>query len=711
MVQRRARVARPAKPFDLAPSLAGSWAGFLLRGILILTGLASLPGVADAADSGATKAAPAGSGAPVSGGGGGDDFTGMKLEDLMKVEVPVVYSASKHEQKITEAPSAVTIVTSDEIKKGGYRTLNDILSNVRGFYVTSDRIYSYIGVRGVSRPGDYGGRILIAVDGHRTNEPIYDSTFSGTEGLIDVDMIERVEVIRGPGSSLYGNNAFFGVINIITRQGRSMNWGEVSGTIASRETYTARLRVGHQFTNGVEFIASASFQDSQGYEKLRYPEYSGINGGVAEDLDTDRNMRFFASVSYEGFTLSGAYSERKKENPSAAYGVVFNERPAFVYDQPAFVELKYAREFDHDWSLLGRVFFNHYHFDADYVYDYSGAGNPANYVVNRDIADSQAVGGEVQVSKKLFDKHRLTVGGEFRDDVRLNLKNFDVADGTTYLDTNQDADNYGFYGQGEFLLAQPLLLNAGVRYDHLQNFGGTVNPRAALIYNPWKETSFKALYGQAFRAPNVFEFGYLSPTYDPNPDLKPETIRTYELVWEQGFAQYYRFTASGFYNQIHDLVTREVTPADHYIFRNSASVDVLGAEAELEARFPGGWRARASYTFANAIDNATDERLSNSPEHVGKFGLIAPLYKDKVFANFEVQAMSSRLTPRRETVNGFATCNVTLFSRELIKNLDVSASIYNLFDTRYEDPVSVDFKQRAIQQDGRSFRFKLTYKF
>ena len=701
-----------AKPRRLAPSLSGSWAGIFLRGILLLLGLTALVGSgAEAPAAGTIAKATTSPGAPAPEVMAGDDFTGMKLEDLMKVEVPVVYGASKHEQKITEAPSAVSIVTADEIKKNGHRTLKDVLNSVRGFYVTYDRIYSYIGVRGVNRPGDFGGRILITIDGHRMNDPIYDSALSGTEAFLDVDLIDRVEVIRGPGSSLYGNNAFFGVINIITRKGRSVNWGEASASILSGETYGGRFTVGHQFTNGVEFLVSGSIQESQGDTRLKYSEYSSINGGVAEDLDYDRNARLFASVSYEGFTLSGGYSERKKGNPSAAYAVVFNERPAFVFDQPAFAELKYAHEFENDWSFLGRAFYNYYHFDADYVYDYGGVGNPADYTVNRDIAESHAVGGEIQITKKLLDKHRLTFGGEIRNDVSLTLKNFDVASGATYLDANEDADNYGFYGQGEFLLATPLVFNAGVRYDHLKKFGGTVNPRAALIYTPWKDTTFKALYGQAFRAPNVFEFGYLSPTYDANPNLKPETIRTYELVWEQGFARYYRFTASGFYNQIDDLVTRETTSANHLIFLNSDSVNVAGAETELEALFPGGWRARVSYTFANAIVSKTNDRLSNSPQHVGKFGIIAPIFKEKIFASAEVQAMSSRQTARGDTVDGFAVCNLTLFSQNLLKNLEASVSLYNVFDTHYEHPVSVDFRQKAIEQEGRSFRFKLTYKF
>ena len=123
----------------------------------------------------------------------------LDLEDLAALQVQTVYGASKHEQKVSEAPSDVTIVTADEIKKFGYRTLADILRSVRGFYVTSDRGYSFIGVRGVNRPGDFGGRVLINIDGHRLNDPLFDSAPADTDFPLDVDLIERVEVIRGTG--------------------------------------------------------------------------------------------------------------------------------------------------------------------------------------------------------------------------------------------------------------------------------------------------------------------------------------------------------------------------------------------------------------------------------------------------------------------------------------------------------------------------------
>ena len=155
-----------------------------------------------------------GSGFSARGADDSPDLTKLKslsIDEIMEINIPTVYGASKHDQKITDAPSSVTIVTREEIQAYGHRTLADILRSVRDFYVSDDRNYGYIGVRGINRPGDFGGRILLLVDGLRLNDPIYDSTAVLTDFPIDVDLIERVEVIRGPGSALYGNNAFVAV--------------------------------------------------------------------------------------------------------------------------------------------------------------------------------------------------------------------------------------------------------------------------------------------------------------------------------------------------------------------------------------------------------------------------------------------------------------------------------------------------------------------
>ena len=147
----------------------------------------------------------------------------LSIEQLMEIPVETVYGASKYEQKVTQAPSSITIVTADEIKKFGYRTLADVLRGVRGLYVSDDRNYSYLGLRGFLRPGDYNTRILMMIDGHRMNDNVYDGAYFSREAMLDVDLIDRVEVIRGPSSSIYGSSAFFGIVNVITKRGGEMS--------------------------------------------------------------------------------------------------------------------------------------------------------------------------------------------------------------------------------------------------------------------------------------------------------------------------------------------------------------------------------------------------------------------------------------------------------------------------------------------------------
>jgi outer membrane receptor for ferrienterochelin and colicins len=143
----------------------------------------------------------------------------LSLEDLLKLKVETVFGASRVVQEITHAPASVSVITREEIRTHGYRTLADVLRNVRGFYVTNDRNYSYVGVRGFARPGDYNCRVLVLVNGHRLNDTIFEGALLGTESPLDVALFERVEVIRGPSSSVYGTSAFFGVVNLVTRPG------------------------------------------------------------------------------------------------------------------------------------------------------------------------------------------------------------------------------------------------------------------------------------------------------------------------------------------------------------------------------------------------------------------------------------------------------------------------------------------------------------
>src|SRR5258708_24355371 len=184
----------------------------------------------------------------------GPDLTKLSLADLIKVQIETGYGASKFGQNVTRAPASVTIVTVDEIQKYGYRTLADLLRSVPGFYVSYDPQDAYIGRRGISRPSDYNTLVLILIDGHRVNENVYDGTYIDGEFVLDFDLIDRVEIIRGPGSSLYGTDAFFAVINIFTKRGRDLKGTKVSLSAGGQQSYQGLVRYGRQFTNSLYLL-------------------------------------------------------------------------------------------------------------------------------------------------------------------------------------------------------------------------------------------------------------------------------------------------------------------------------------------------------------------------------------------------------------------------------------------------------------------------
>lgn len=630
------------------------------------------------------------------------------LEELMQMELPPVNSASKHDQKPSDAPASVSIVTASQIKYYGYRNLADVLASVRGFFVGSDRNYNYVGLRGFNRPGDFNGRTLFLVDGHRMNENIFDGAVIET---LDVDVIDRVEVIRGPSSSLYGSSAFFGVVNIITKRGRNYNGIEASFDAGSFDAYKGRLSYGKQFTNGVELALSGSYLDKAGPSRLFYPEFDdpANNNGVATHRDYEKVGNFLTTISYGDFTLQGAYDWREKGIPTASYGTVFNDPRSRTIDEQAYVDLKYQHKFADEWDVLARASFNHYRFEENYPVE--SAAPPPPTVLNKDDVLGQWAGAELQVSRKIWDRHTLTVGSEYRENYRQDQLNFDVSPRVNYADDRRSSRIWAFYGQGEFALLTNLVLNAGVRYDHYDEFDGTVNPRVALIYHPWEPTTFKLLYGEAFRAPNAFEAFFESPAFQSNPSLKPETIRTYELVFEQELPHHFYFTTSGYYYEINDLISQTVAPDGRNVFENLDQVEARGVELELERRLPGEMRGRISYAFQRAENSQTGEELSNSPRHLVKANLIVPLYEDKLLAGLELQYSSNVKTLAGNRADSYWLVNATLFSQKLVKGLEASASVYNLFDQRYGYPGGSEHIQDVIPQDGISFRVKLTYRF
>ena len=645
-----------------------------------------------------------------------DDLSDLSLEQLMQVKVEKVVTASRFSQRVTEAPASMSVITSDDIRKYGYRTLADVLRSVPGLYVSNDRNYSYLGVRGFSRPGDFNSRILLQIDGHRLNDNIFDTAAIGTEFPLDIDLIDRIEFMRGPGSSLYGSNAFFGVINIITRTSEDVK-REFSASTARYNTWSGRASYGVSSDSGLDVLLSGTLYDSSGQSSLYFPEFaSAPGGGYSHHSDYDSSKSAYARVSLSDFTLTGLFGSRKKGIPTGAFGTVFNDPDARTIDERGYLDLSYRKSYSDSLEVSARLFYDHYGFDGVYITDNGDSTSTRNL----DTALGSWWGAESVVSLKPLTDHTLSFGAEFRHNLAQNQKNIDVAPAVTNLDDRRNSVNWGLFAQDEYHLLKPLRVTVGVRYDNYDTFNA-INPRAGLVYTPAETTALKLLYGEAFRAPNAYERFYQDGGNSSvgNPDLKPEKIKTIDVIWEQYFLDNYRSSLGGFYYRVTDLISQTTNGANKLIYRNIEQAEALGVALSLEGTWQNGSKGRLSYNWQQATDVNSGALLSNSPRHLAKANMSIPLFRQQLFVSPELQYASPRLTLDGTRTNDPVTANLTLFSRDLgFKGLEASASIYNLFNVHTQDVAGEEHQQQpnlppllTILQDGINFRFKLSYRF
>ena len=627
----------------------------------------------------------------------------MSLDELLTVKVQTVTSAAKYEQPTALAPASVTIVTDRDIQLNGYRNLAEVLGSVRGFYSTYDRNYHYLGIRGFNRPGDYNSRVLLLIDGHRVNDVVFDGAPIGNDGYLDVDLIDRIEVVRGPGSAVYGSSALFGVVNVITRRGRDLNGAEAAFTAGALDTYQGRFSFGRQLTNGVEFLLSGTVRETAGQPRLNFP-----GAGTAVGLDGESGRSLFGKLGFAGVELTGGFESRTKQIPTASYGTDFNTPGTATRDDRGFADLKYARRWEAPGAdLLARVYYDYDRYRGTYIY--SG-------VRNVDPAQGQRWGAELQVSKDLWERHKLSAGLDFRRSFQIQQENYTETPFALNLSDQRQSTVISPYVTSEWELRTNLHFHAGARLDYYDQNTHSANPRLGLVWQPASATVLKALYGTAFRAPNAYELyytdGYL--TQKPAVNLRPETVDTYELVWEQSLGRRWQFSTSGYFYRINNAIRQDPDPADGLLmYRNAGRDTGRGLETELAYKAEQGFQSRLSYALQTTEDRMAGGTLSNSPRHLARWHNTLPLYQDKVFLSTELTFTSpvQTMPTAAGRVGEYWLLNSTLYTRELARGWSASVSVYNLLDRRYGHAVGDEIRFGQIMQDGRSFQFKLSVRF
>jgi outer membrane receptor protein involved in Fe transport len=636
------------------------------------------------------------------------DLTTLPLEALLDMEV---FSASRFAQKTSEAPSSVTVITAEEIRAYGWRTLADVVRSVRGLYVSYDRNYSYVGARGFQRPGDYNTRFLLLVDGNRINDAVYDQAPVGGEFPLELDLVERIEFVPGPGSSVYGSNALFGVINVITRSGRALPDTRVAleagqfGMRKASASHAVRTEAGLGLLFGASRYSSSG-QD-QYYREFDTPDQ---NHGLARGLDYERGTRVYARASYGPFTVALLAADRVKGVPTASFEQTFDDPRSRTDDRQTYLSFGY-RDFAGPHEELNlRLLSGRYDSIGDYI------ERDANRTLERDGSRARWWSGEVRVVSTRWNGHKIVAGADIERDTRLAQFAYDLAPYLLHLDDLRHGQRTGVYLQDEWALTPALLLDLGLRRDHNSGLAPVNSPRAALIWQLSPQSTFKAIHGKAFRAPNSYEKFYAfagDGGQEANPALAEENVASSELVFVHQLGENARLTATAFRNAVGGLITLGENPAGGLArFDNAGPVRAHGMEFEYERRWRSGAMLRASYSMASVSEAQEMPGMPVAPvapTRLGKLNLALP-FAQRWHAGFEAQYVGQR-HHGGETAAAFWLANLHLASARLPGGADLSVSIYNLFDKSYADPGAPEHRQPWLAQDGRSLRLGLSYAF
>lgn len=638
----------------------------------------------------------------------------ISLELAREAEVSAVSRAA---QRVEEAPSSVTIIGQQELRQMGYPTIAEAVRGVRGIYLSDDRSYSTIGVRGFSRPGDYGNKVLILYDGHPYNDNILYQSFPGFEGRTDLEDVDRIEVVRGPGSALYGTGAFFGVINVVTHGRDQNNRLEIGASAVEYSMQRGRVMAYHRLGKDSGVWASVSGGRGAGRD-FYFQEYlndpSGLDGN-ARGVDDTKLGTATGRVWWKDLTLQWLWHYRRKTLPTAEYETLFGDSRSFFKDQRGYLEARFEPKLGKEVQSLTRAHGNVYLFESGAPYDDADGGLALESYVG------QWVGLEQRFVLQPMQALTLTLGAEGQRHFRASMKGED--DSGVYLPDERNSYLVGgAYAVADAELGKKLRAHVGARYDAFVwdfSFGevsrSAFNPRAALIALPYDSGVTKLLGGSAFRAPSVYEIFYQSAVQAPSPNLEPERVVSGELEHTHRFSAAVTGTASVFANYVTGLVVGrgQGTDTDPLVLVNSSSpVLTTGAEAEVRREYRDGWMVGAQYSLQRSeyVDNDAElRRLPNSPTHLAAVKGAVPIVGRSIMAMSRLTLESGRYDrhettgdPRQRRTDGAVTWDLVLSGEVMAGKVRYNLGAYNIADWHQSVPVSGEFRMLTLPQAGRT---------
>jgi outer membrane receptor protein involved in Fe transport len=634
------------------------------------------------------------------------DLTSLTLEQLLGLRVE---GAALHPQSLRDAPASVTVITADDIYKYGYRTLGEALASVRGFTLNNNRSYESVGVRGFNLPWDYGSRILVMVNGHNMADHVFDSMLWFGDGFpVDMHLVKQIEIIRGPSSALYGSNGEFATINIITTPPQEAGPPSLSTELGSFGEKKAQMMATVPISKRANLLLSGTVFNDSGESPLYFPglDTPETNHGLAVNMDGQKGYHFFANLTWRNWNITAVLSNRDQIQPVSWGDTVFNDRGTHLDETANYVEAAYTREFERG-TLRWRTYYDQDRLRGRFDYPLSSGGDSGLLVEdNRTASDSDWIGTQLTYRFDVARIGTLTAGAEAEIDTRVSQSSQDVSPvPMEFVNIDRGDKTYALFLQDERRLSRYWTLDLGVRWDGSAYRHSFVSPRAALIYQPSLNWTYKFLYGRSFRNPTAFDLFYddgLAAV--ANPNARPEKVDTLEVDVERKLGRRMNLMAAGYGYKLDDFLATVYTPRGLGQIQNTGTIHAKGFEVELQAR-PAGWlEATASYSLQLADTDTAD--LPNSAQHLAKLHFAVPLGR-KFDVSSGMQYISSRETIAAAALKPVYLADFTVSSKKLLPDFDVRAGLRNAFNWNYSDPVALNPVVDSMQQPGRTFFVEL----
>ncbi|TDS88205.1 outer membrane receptor for ferrienterochelin and colicins [Rahnella sp. BIGb0236] len=633
----------------------------------------------------------------------------VMAEDVSEVkekEDQMVVTASAIEQNLKDAPASISVITREDLQKKPVQNLKDVLKDVPGVQITNESDNR----QGVSIRGLGSGYTLILVDGKRVNSR--NAVFRHNDfdlSWIPAESIERIEVVRGPMSSLYGSDALGGVVNIITRK-VGTKW---HGTL-SADTTVQEHRDRGDSGNGNFFASGPLVDDLLGVkvygalgkrQKDQASSASGSTGQPRIEGYTSRNANVEFSLTPD-----------EDQDMTFGYGLDRQDRDSDTLDKNRIERENYSLGHNGRWGLMNTEL----RFYGE---------NIENKNAETITSKNNSLDGKVVIPLGDYNQF-LTFGGEYRNDKLedgVNMKN----GGST------QANQYALFLEDEWRIFENLALTGGVRMDDHENYGVNWSPRAYLVYNATDSVTLKGGWASAFKAPSLLQ---LSPDWQSascrgscnvvgSKDLKAETSESVEFglyyAGQEGLLEDVTASATVFQNDIDDMITvirtanRNLAPtyqnfvgfdaSGNPIFRyyNVNKARIRGLETELGLPLSDTLNLRLNYTYNDARDlsNGGNKPLSELPFHTSNATVDwKPLEDWSFYISANYKGKSRTVTDGNATPGGYTIWN-TGGSYQVSKAVKIRAGVLNLTD---KDLNRDDY---SYNEDGRRYFAAVDYSF